>query len=283
MPTNLILGYDGSPAANAAINAGAQLFPSAHAWIAHIWTPPFTSKRLRRRLRAAAESADDLAELIEREGAREADNVVGAGVALAKAAEWDAEPVVKRTIGSDGLRLAQLAERLHADVIVVGDRGLGRTEAVIGSVSDMVVHYATVPVLVVPNPLLTEEYEALARGPVVVGYDGSAAAEAATDAARRLFPDRKVIVAAVRDDDHEVVAGPAAEGLEMLTVDETNWFGRARDRAIADELIAVGDRSDAAVLVVGSRGRSAAREVLLGSVAVATVHRSHRPVLVVHS
>ncbi|WP_430699193.1 universal stress protein [Modestobacter italicus] len=37
----------------------------------------------------------------------------------------------------------------------------------------------------------------------------------------------------------------------------------------------------AAVLVVGSRGRSASRELLLGSVVRAVLHTAHRPVLVV--
>jgi nucleotide-binding universal stress UspA family protein len=37
----------------------------------------------------------------------------------------------------------------------------------------------------------------------------------------------------------------------------------------------------AAALVVGSRGRSAAREIILGSVAMSTLHHSHRPVMVV--
>jgi nucleotide-binding universal stress UspA family protein len=37
----------------------------------------------------------------------------------------------------------------------------------------------------------------------------------------------------------------------------------------------------AAVLVVGSRGRSAAREIIMGSVAMSTLHNSHRPVMVV--
>ena len=37
----------------------------------------------------------------------------------------------------------------------------------------------------------------------------------------------------------------------------------------------------AAVLVVGSRGRSALREILLGSVAMAALHHSPRPVVVV--
>ncbi|EJZ10816.1 universal stress protein [Mycolicibacterium vaccae] len=281
MPASVMVGYDGSPAANAAISAAAVLFPNAHAWIAHIWTPPFASTKLRRRLRAAAASTDELVELIEREGAREADAIAATGVALAKAAEWDAEPIVKRTIGSDGLRLAQLAEKLDTDVIVVGDRGLGGSDAVLGAVCDMVVHYATGPVLVVPNPLLADEAAALASGPVVVGYDGSAGADAAVDGVRRLFPDREVILAAARDEDVTGTVGPAAAGLELVRLDEPSGVGRWRERAVADQLIACAQRRGAAALAVGSRGRSAPREVLLGSVALAAVHRSQRPVLVV--
>lgn len=283
MPANVVVGYDGSPAACAAINAGAALFPNAHAWIAHIWQPPFAGKRLRRRLRAAARTADELAELIEREGAREADTIASAGVALAKAAEWDAEPVVKRTYGSDGMRLSQLAEQMHSDVLVLGDRGLDATDAVIGSVSDMAVHYSTVPVLVVPNPLLAEEFAALARGPIVVAFDGSPGADAAAEKARTLFPDREVVLAGVRDEDDDPAARQWPDDVEVLSTSEPNWLGRPRDRATADALIDFADRRDAAVLVVGSRGRSAVREVLLGSVAVAAVNRSHRPVMVVHS
>ena len=52
-------------------------------------------------------------------------------------------------------------------------------------------------------------------------------------------------------------------------------------RAIADALIAFASDHDAALLVVGSRGRSAIDEIVLGSVAVATLHHAHRPVLVV--
>ncbi|PQE00614.1 universal stress protein [Mycobacterium sp. EPG1] len=282
MPANVMVGYDGSPAACAALNAAAVLFPDAHAWITHIWTPPFASTKLRRRLRTAAASADELVELIEREGAREADAIAATGVALAKAAEWDAEPMVKRTIGSEGLRLAQLAEKLDTDVIVVGDRGLGGAEALLGSVSDMVVHYATVPVLVVPNPLLADEAAALAAGPVVVGYDGSPGADAAVDRVRRLFPSREVILVAVRDEGADIPVSPAATDLELVRLDEPAGLGRWRERAVADALIDYAGSRGAAVLAVGSRGRSLPREVLLGSVAVAAVHRSQRPVLVTH-
>ena len=45
------------------------------------------------------------------------------------------------------MRLPRLAEQLRADLVLVGSRGLSGTQAVLDSVSDMVVHYATRPVL----------------------------------------------------------------------------------------------------------------------------------------
>ena len=39
----VVVGYDGSPAAAAAIDAGALLFPGAHGWITYLWVPPFAS------------------------------------------------------------------------------------------------------------------------------------------------------------------------------------------------------------------------------------------------
>jgi nucleotide-binding universal stress UspA family protein len=43
------------------------------------------------------------------------------------------------------------------------------------------------------------------------------------------------------------------------------------------------DRNDAAVIVMGSRGLTGLRSMLLGSVSSAFVHHADRPVLVVHS
>jgi hypothetical protein len=39
----LLVGFDGSRDATAAIEYGALLFPDAQATIAHIWMPPFTA------------------------------------------------------------------------------------------------------------------------------------------------------------------------------------------------------------------------------------------------
>jgi nucleotide-binding universal stress UspA family protein len=51
-------------------------------------------------------------------------------------------------------------------------------------------------------------------------------------------------------------------------------------RAVAGALAKCARDRGAAVVVVGSRGRSAVEEIVLGSVAIATVHHAYRPVLV---
>ena len=51
--------------------------------------------------------------------------------------------------------------------------------------------------------------------------------------------------------------------------------------AVAEALVVTVRSHQAAVLVVGSRGRSAVQEILLGSVAMAVLHHAYRPVMVV--
>ncbi|XP_075512445.1 uncharacterized protein LOC142547960 [Primulina tabacum] len=49
--------------------------------------------------------------------------------------------------------ICEAAEEMHADLIVVGSRGLGKIKrAFLGSVSDYVVHHAKCPVLIVKPP-----------------------------------------------------------------------------------------------------------------------------------
>ena len=279
MTQRVVVGYDGSPAAGEAIAAGTRLVPGARAWITYLWGPPFASERMRRRLWERARNLDSLIELAEQEGRHEAERITAMGVTLARAGGWDAEAMVQRCFSGEGLGIGQAAESVDADLIIVGSRGLGGTEALLGSVSDMTVHYGSRPVLVIPNPLLSAEYEALGTGPVVVGWDGSDGAREAIAAAGRSFPNRRLVAVSV-DEDHDVSPPEMAAGADITHVRVPRGRGRAH-RAVAGALIAAADDNDAAAIVVGSRGRSAAREIVLGSAAMNTLHHSHRPVMVV--
>jgi nucleotide-binding universal stress UspA family protein len=143
------------------------------------------------------------------------------------------------------------------------------------------VHYSTTPVLVAPCPLDTTAYDALAAGPIVVGWDGSPGANVARTAAADLFPDRALIVVEVgAQDDQEDPQPPderpaRARFVRLPLIDRIGY-----SRAVADQLDAVASEHDAAAIVVGSRGRGAIRELLIGSVAKATLHNVRRPVLV---
>lgn len=278
----VLMGYDGSTAANAAIEGGALLLPRVHARIAHLWTPPFASESLRRRLWMGTRHVDEFVAAIEREGEWEAGRLARSGVLLAAASGWQAEPLIRRAYGGEGIQLAELAAELHPDLVLVGSRGLAGARALFGSVSDMVVHYAPQPVLVIPYPLLRAEFAALSGGPVLVGWDGSTGARDALNAATRLWPDRDRLVVSVDGD--EAVPPPAdspsvgAGHVKYLDVD-TGQGGPGQ--AVADALSRCARDHGAAVVVVGSRGRSAAAEIVLGSVAMATLHHAHRPVVVV--
>lgn len=272
---HVLLAYDESSTARSAIEAGALLFPGARATVVHLWTPPFASEPLRRRLHERAATATELVDLLEREGESEAGRLVRAGAVLADAAGWVATPLVRRSFGGDGFKLAALAEELHPDVLVVGSRGLSGAAAMLGSTTDLLVHHATVPVLVVPHPILTDDLDRLAGAPVAVGWDGSDGAAGALRAVGSLFPGREVVSLAVG----ETAAGPPAGVTQRTIAAPAPVPGPAR--ALARELLAGARQEGAAVLAVGSRGRSAVREILLGSTAMAALHHAHLPVLVV--
>ncbi|GAA0504820.1 universal stress protein [Paractinoplanes deccanensis] len=273
---SVTLGYDGTLPAGAAIEVAARLAPAARARVTYVWAPPFASQALRHRLWHGTAGLNDFVAAVERQGESEARRLAAMGVALAAPYGWQADPVIRRTYGAEGLQLCQIAEESGADLIVVGSRGLAGARAALGSVSDLVVHCATRPVLVVPYPLLDAQRAVLDTGPVLLGWDGTAGAEAARESVAHLFPRRAVVPVHAEDGDHRVdVAIPG-----LIRVRRTGVHAE-RGRSVAAALATQAEKSHAAVIAVGSRGRSAARELMLGSVAMATLHHAFRPVLVV--
>lgn len=288
---HVLIAYDGTPPSVAAIELGAMLLPSARATVLHLWTPPFASEPLRRRLRERARTAEQLVELLEQEGSTEAQRLVGTGGILAEAAGWTSDLLVKRTFGGDGIRFAAVAEQQRPDLVLIGSRGLSGIEAALTSFTELVLHHSTVPVLVVPFPLLSDDRALVASGRVVVGWDGSAGAERALRGAASAFPGRDVVALTV-DGPGTAAGDRSAQRIDSLA----GQLGRDIGRTVspittrtsvrpavgtARELIVAARRQRAGVIVVGSRGRSTWRETFLGSTALEVLHHADLPVLVV--
>jgi nucleotide-binding universal stress UspA family protein len=275
-PLRVLFGYDASRSAMDAAETAARLIPGASATVVHLWDPPFASPELRQRLAGRAQTVDRLVDLIEQEGRAEAERVAGQGATLVRAAGWDAEQLVERSF-NEGYQLARLAEQRGFDLVVLGSRGLSGARAVLGSTSDIVVHVSRVPVLVVPFPLTTSERAAVAAGPILIAFDGSPGAELAAETATRLFSDREFVRVTVESSNESEAIG--SNDHETVLIPLRGRPGSAR--AVAVALGEYATEHGAAAIVVGSRGRSAGRELLLGSVAKAVLHHAHRPVLVV--
>jgi nucleotide-binding universal stress UspA family protein len=179
-----------------------------------------------------------------------------------------------------------LIEQSHgAEAVVVGHRGLGGfAELLLGSVGTQVAAYASGPVIIV-RPPATEAADA----PIVVGVDGSPQCVPAVEFAFEEAVDRALPLLAVNVYP-EVDAGSAAEAesvlksvVDPLAARHPDVMVRAEVRPGADDEDAfVKASTEAALVVVGSRGRGGFKGLLLGSVSQALVHHARCPVAVVH-
>lgn len=189
---------------------------------------------------------------------------------------------------------ALLVESAGAELLVVGSRGHGALSAFfVGSVADACVRHATVPVAVV-RPEADEH-----PGAVVVGVDGSAASIEALRWAReeaRLRgaglvalhawqPEYSTELAALAGVDHDAPLERAAHDVVEHALEATAAADGVEVQARVVRAVpgaALVDASrDAALLVVGSRGRGGFVGLLLGSVSRRCLHAAACPVVVV--
>jgi nucleotide-binding universal stress UspA family protein len=142
----VLIAYDGSQHARAAIARAGETLRPGPAVVATAWTS-FTDSAPHFVLRDAVRP---VVEDLDVAGREEAEELAAEGAELARAAGFDAAPRAVRASGPFFSALLEAADELDAQVIVVGSRGRSSVAAaVLGSVSTGILHHTTRPVLVV--------------------------------------------------------------------------------------------------------------------------------------
>lgn len=145
----VLIAYDGSEPAQNAIAHAARLFPGGPALVATVWhsiRPAAGAARAALPDDIIHEAVGKLDATAEAEASRTAED----GAARARSAGMSASPLVICAEPSVWASIIAAARTSHARAVVVGSRGRsGLRSAVLGSVSNAVVHHCRLPVVVV--------------------------------------------------------------------------------------------------------------------------------------
>jgi 3-phenylpropionate/trans-cinnamate dioxygenase ferredoxin reductase component len=173
------------------------------------------------------------------------------------------------------------AERETADLIVVGNKGMGQaTRFRLGSVPDRIAHYSPCDLLIVDTTRSDRSKRAdLGYKKILAGTDGS---PTASEAARKTFELAMLLRSTVT----LVYVGDPVVG--AITLEEA---AKGRPEGVkvepvvgqgepADVLCQVAEASDIDLIVVGNKGMSGARRFLLGSVPNQVAHYAPTDVLI---
>lgn len=146
----ILIAYDGSDNARAAVACAGRLFPGRKAVVLTVWEPVAMTAAM-----APAGIMMPIAQAgVEDEAIRQAmTDLSRQGAELAREAGLDADPRCDVDTAAIWGTIVDVADELDAEVIVTGSRGLGGVRSLLlGSTSTRILHHAKRPVLVVPNP-----------------------------------------------------------------------------------------------------------------------------------
>lgn len=305
--TRVLIAYDGSDPARAAVAAAGALFGGADAIVATVYPPPpsIEAGRLARPALPDAMIREGI-ERMREQAEEKAQGIAQEGAQLAADAGLKATPAIHAGV-SAWRALREAAAAADADVVAAGTRGQGPLSRLfLGCTASSLLHHADRPLLLAPTG------EVRTDGPLLAGFDDSDGARDALRFAAAHVRGRPLIVAhAWRSPVRHTLRGQvlAGSGVELLeeyadgihevyaseaaaVAEDGAAFARelgldARSLALEsgeDEwrtLLSGAADEGAAAILVGTRGRGAVAATVLGSVASGLVHAATLPVLVV--
>jgi nucleotide-binding universal stress UspA family protein len=145
----VLIAYDGSNHARAAIERAGNVLQSGPAVVATAWTS-FEDAAPAALLALPKDMVRESVNTLDDANRETAEAVAAEGAELARAAGFDAEPRAVRAGGPFFAALVRTADELDSRAIVAGSRGRSPIRAaVLGSVSTGLLHHTKRPVLVV--------------------------------------------------------------------------------------------------------------------------------------
>jgi nucleotide-binding universal stress UspA family protein/nitrite reductase/ring-hydroxylating ferredoxin subunit len=184
--------------------------------------------------------------------------------------------------GEPGETLAQVAAEARADLIAVGDVGMGKVRRLrLGGVAERAAHSAPCDVLIVRTRRKvrkTADQRVYSR--IVVGTDGSPTASEAVRKAFDLGMMLEIHVSVVYVAGDELVGSIVLERAAANKPDWVPYSTRILRGKPADMLIEAAEEEDCDLMIVGNKGMVGARRYLMSLVPVELAHRSPRDLLI---
>jgi 3-phenylpropionate/trans-cinnamate dioxygenase ferredoxin reductase subunit len=178
--------------------------------------------------------------------------------------------------------ILEVAERRNADLIVVGNKGMGEARRFrLGSVPDRIAYFAPCDLLIVDTtkyPERTRERSMYRR--ILAGTDGS---PTASEAARKAFElamlvKADVTLAYVGDPIVGAITLEQAAAGKPEGVQVDPWVTQGDP---AERIVEIAEGGEVDLIVVGNKGMAGARRFLLGSVPNKVAHYAPTDVLIV--
>jgi nucleotide-binding universal stress UspA family protein len=152
----ILIAFDGSPDARAAVEKAAELFPDQPATVLSVWQP-FLDVMVRTSIGFGMIPSIPDSDEVDAASQKAAEQTAAQGVELAAKHGMSAQPRICSYVTSTGRAILTEAERVGADAIVMGSRGLsGIKSLLLGSVSHEVLQRADRAVVVVPSPQVAQ-------------------------------------------------------------------------------------------------------------------------------